>query len=150
MTVWYESSVTHREVEQKLHVAACFYNSKRNDAVLVRSADGSHFPALLQLLFTCSIPGSEPNYRCAVALIQGIDAPTGPIRRKDCALELIRLRERPRRECELIPVESILRGILVVPAYDKEGDWMLVDVLDPDLRNQVHFKIGSIPSPPSN
>ena len=142
MTVWYDSVVSWRQERQKLHVAESFYNNKRNDAVLVQSVDGTQFVALLQFLFTCSPFTDGPVH--GIALVQGLDAPTGPARRKDQGLELLRLRERPRRQCEFIPVESIVRGLLAAPAYDRDGDWMLVDVLNTDMQNRVFYRIGSI------
>lgn len=136
----FESTVTWRLQRQILHVAESFYHKKRTDAVLVRSADGTHFPALLQYAFICKI-GDDP---CGIALIQALDAPIGPTRRHDRQLQLTRLRERPRQNCELIPVESIVRGILVVPSFDKDGDHMLLDVLDPDMMYRMDQGIGGL------
>lgn len=128
-----------------MHVAENFYNRKRNDAVLVRSVNETHFPALLLYVFVCKI-GNDP---CGIALIQALDAPVGPYRAKDRALQLIRLREKSRTRCELIPVESIVRGILVVPSFDKDEDHMLMDTLDPDIMNRVQTGIGALRKPPT-
>lgn len=134
-----------RNIEQILHVSDSFHHNERRDAILVKGPEG-HFAALLQFIFIYQPPESDEQY--ATALIQALDAPIGPIRRKDRALEMIRLREVSRKRCEFIPVESIVRGILAVPAFDKEGDYMMLDVLDSDIRMRVHLKTDALPIPP--
>ena len=57
-----------------MHIAENFYNHQRHDAVIMRSAP-TDFIALLQLVFVCNVDGKP----FAVALVQGLDAPTGPV-----------------------------------------------------------------------
>ncbi|KAJ3556868.1 hypothetical protein NM688_g1786 [Phlebia brevispora] len=142
----FKSSVNMRGQKQILHVSDNFYGSRRRDTVLVHSDDNSFFVANLEFIFTCKLDSSGQIY--PLALIHALDAPSGVTRRKDRTLELTRLRERKRDRCEFIPLESIVRGVLAVPAFDVEGDWMLVDVLDPDIRYRVHNGTGTMPVPP--
>ena len=67
------------------------------------------------------------------ALIQPCDAPTGRLRRKDIDLGFTRVRSRPRDRSEFVSVRSIIRGAVLVPAFDKDGEYLVMDVLDADM-----------------
>ncbi|KAJ7265517.1 hypothetical protein C8J57DRAFT_992587, partial [Mycena rebaudengoi] len=69
----------------------------------------------------------------AFALVQPMDAGTGQLTSKDKALGFYRVRAKPRQNSEFISVHSIVRGALLVPAGDRHGEYLVVDVVDEDM-----------------
>jgi hypothetical protein len=67
------------------------------------------------------------------ALILPMDSPIGPRRIVDQDLGLTRLRARPLVSSEFIPLQSIIRGALLVPDFDNYKDFFLVDLVDTDM-----------------
>ncbi|KAJ7502355.1 hypothetical protein B0H11DRAFT_1712852, partial [Mycena galericulata] len=53
--------------------------------------------------------------------------------RVDKLLRFIRVRARPRKNSEFISVHSIIRGAVMVPDFDKAGEFIVFDVLDTDM-----------------
>ena len=54
------------------------------------------------------------------------------MRRKDKDLGLYRLQLRAKRY-EIIPLESIVRGALLVPDSDNPEEYLVVDTIDSDM-----------------
>lgn len=73
------------------------------------------------------------NHTFELALVLPMDAPTGSRRSMDRNLGLTRLRARPLASSEFISLQSIVRGALLVPDYDNNGDFFLVDLVDTDM-----------------
>lgn len=73
------------------------------------------------------------NHTFELALVLPMDAPTGSRRSMDRDLGLTRLRARPLASSEFISLQSIVRGALLVPDYDNNGDFFLVDLVDTDM-----------------
>ena len=67
------------------------------------------------------------------ALIQPCDAKFGQFYSKDKDLGLIRVQAKSRLSSEFIPIKSIIRGAVLVPDFDKEDDYIVMDVLDADM-----------------
>ena len=67
------------------------------------------------------------------AFIQPYDSPIRELTDKEKALELLRVRAQPRGSAEFVDARSIIRGVLLVPTFEKEGDYFVFDVLDADL-----------------
>ncbi|KAJ3522988.1 hypothetical protein NM688_g8795 [Phlebia brevispora] len=105
----FESKVNWRDQQQILHVADDFYGSRRRDSVLVRSDNGTFFVANLEFVFTCKLENSDEVY--PLALIHPLDAPIGSPRRKDRALELIRLRATKREKSQLVRSQECLKKV---------------------------------------
>lgn len=71
--------------------------------------------------------------RIPIALVLPLDAPTGTRRVKDRELCLHRVRTRPttnrtQSQTIFIPARSIIRGALLVPTFDRDGDYFVMDV----------------------
>ena len=78
------------------------------------------------------------NYRIdnkdyPTALVQPYDAKVGRLYRKDIDLGFLRVRAKPISAPEFISIRSIIRGAVLVPAFDKKEDYLVMDVLDADM-----------------
>ncbi|KAJ7436661.1 hypothetical protein B0H11DRAFT_2364235, partial [Mycena galericulata] len=87
-----------------------FHHRARYDAALVKTTAGSMFVRLVNV-FTCKVEEKVHPF----ALLQGLDVGTGQRSPKDKTLRFYRVRERQRKNCEFISVQSIIRGALLVP-----------------------------------
>ncbi|KAJ7468650.1 hypothetical protein FB451DRAFT_1340298 [Mycena latifolia] len=129
LKVFYPSMDHWADVADYLRCNPHFHGHPRFDAALVKTAGAEIF---VRLIYAFKIELSDKNaYR--IALVQPLDAPIGRISRKDQALKLIRIRAKPRQEAEFIFVRSIIRGAVLAPAHDRDGDFMVMDVLDGDM-----------------
>ncbi|KAJ7460516.1 hypothetical protein B0H11DRAFT_1695296, partial [Mycena galericulata] len=61
------------------------------------------------------------------ALVQALDSPTGRLAWKDKLLRFHRVRAKPRKNSEFISVHSIIRGAVMVPDFDKAGEFIVFD-----------------------
>ncbi|KAF9462181.1 hypothetical protein BDZ94DRAFT_1368680 [Collybia nuda] len=115
-----------------------FHGHSRYDCVLIKSA--SPYFARLVCLISCQVNGKEHS----VALVQPYELnPTRNLsqaqRDTDRDLELIRLRENFRSQCEFISIHSIVRGVVLVYSDEKtsygtaSADYFLFDLLDQDI-----------------
>ncbi|KAF8164494.1 hypothetical protein K438DRAFT_1909729 [Mycena galopus ATCC 62051] len=105
-----------------------FHNRERYDAALVKTTSGNIFVRLVYV-FTCQI-GEQTH---PFALVQALDVGVGQCSAQDKALGVYRVRQRERRKSEFISVYSIIRGALLAPDSKKKGDYLVVDVVDPDM-----------------
>lgn len=85
--------------------------------------------ARLILLFTITINATV----YPIAFIHPYDAPLGTRPRKDKDLNFLRVRSKPRSAAEFISARSIIRGAPLTPVFDKDGDFFVMDSIDPDL-----------------
>ena len=67
---------------------------------------------------------------CWRNMVQPFDLYLGPSRRKDRDLGLSRLGKRS--STEFVPLESIVRGALIVPDFDRE-QYLFMDLIDADI-----------------
>ena len=87
----------------------------------------------LLFVFTCSV--GDINW--PIALVEAFDAPlTGRqlkrhLRKLDKDLSFYRVRSR--KHFELIPLQSIMLGALLVPGWSKPGDYFVHDTVDADM-----------------
>ena len=105
-----------------------FHGQPRYDSVLVNTIRGLMFARLVDL-FNFVVDGK--NY--PTALVQACDAPVRQFQTIDLELGLYRVKARPRSSCEFISVKSIIRGAVLVPDFNKEDEYLVMDVLDPDM-----------------
>ncbi|KAJ7447224.1 hypothetical protein FB451DRAFT_1343439 [Mycena latifolia] len=129
LKVFYQSLDYWADVADYLRCNPCFHGHPRFDAALVKTAGAEIF---VRLIYVFKIVLSDSK-AYPIALVQPLDAPIGRISRKDQALKLIRVRAKPRQEAEFIFVRSIIRGAVLAPAHDRDGDFMVMDVLDGDM-----------------
>ncbi|KAJ7727715.1 hypothetical protein B0H16DRAFT_1665589 [Mycena metata] len=105
-----------------------FQGHPRYDCVLVKTTQKAIFAQLIYL-FSCMVEGKSHPF----TLILPFDAPAGPTRRKDRLLRFRRVRAKARKVTEFISVHSIIRGAVLVPDFDKAGEFIVFDVLDGDI-----------------
>ena len=67
------------------------------------------------------------------AFIQPYDSPIGALTTKEKEMELHRVRAQPRGSAEFVDARSIIRGVLLIPTFEKDGNYFVFDVLDADL-----------------
>lgn len=84
-------------------------------------------------------------------MIQPFDRPTGVARRKDRDLGFYRVGAQPRNKTEIISTQSIIRGAYIVPDFEKDTEFLVVDTIDGDmfLRLQhMYYKDGTTEGDP--
>ncbi|KAJ7447334.1 hypothetical protein B0H11DRAFT_2335669, partial [Mycena galericulata] len=127
LKVYYESMGTWTSTADYLRCNPKFHGQPRYDCVLIKTAQQPIFAQLIYL-FSCIVEEKSHSF----ALVQALDAPTGRLGRKDKLLRFHRVRAKPRKNSEFISVHSIIRGAVMVPDFDKAGEFIVFDVLDTD------------------
>lgn len=95
--------------------------------MLVKSKHG-HFFARLLHLFQIQVDARSHT----LAYVESYCRPPGTIRRKDKDLGLYRLHKKAE-QYEIISLESVIRGALLVPDPDVLGEYFVVDTIDADM-----------------
>ena len=67
----------------------------------------------------------------------GRDSQDVETRRIDRSLSIRRLHMRPRNQCEVIPLHSIIRGALLVADPKYKDDYFVIDTIDDDMYLRV-------------
>ncbi|KAF9231296.1 hypothetical protein BU15DRAFT_56335, partial [Melanogaster broomeanus] len=111
-----------------------FHGHPHYDCALIRTHDQhgdqrEKFAVVrLHFMFRYTVRGHTSE----LALVTYMDVPTGARRTLDKDLRFTRLRSRPPASSEFIPLQSIVRGALLVPDFKHDGDFFLVDYVDSD------------------
>ncbi|KAG1897931.1 uncharacterized protein F5891DRAFT_956346, partial [Suillus fuscotomentosus] len=111
-----------------------------HDCALIRvqDKDGCDKNIFVKLLFMFKHIVS--NRTLDLALVLPMDA--SPRQRLlDRDLRLTRLRTRPAALSEFITLHSIIHGALLVPDFDNNRDYFLVDYIDTDMFLHVQRKL---------
>lgn len=124
----YESCITWKAVTDYLRCSPCFFNAPRYDYVLINTAQGVLFA---QLVFVFSIQFLETMYPMALVQCFTPAKPSGAQQKKDKDLRFLRLKKLKRTE--LIFARSIIRGAVLLPAGDTNGDYIVFDLIDTDM-----------------
>lgn len=96
---------------------------------MIDTVDGNIFAHLI-LIFTITI--NDILY--PIALIHPYDnAIVGARLQKDRDLGFLWVRAKPRSAAEFISARSIICSALLAPAFDKDNDFLVMDLIDPDL-----------------
>lgn len=127
----YESKVTWEVATDMLRCNPSFFGKPRHDFVLVHTAMGKYI--FTQLIFMFLIEIGDKSH--PIAYVQPFDGYLGPRRLKDKELNLYRVGRKPRTAAEFIPLESILRGALLIQDFEqgRENEYIVVDLIDGDL-----------------
>ncbi|KAJ7265150.1 hypothetical protein C8J57DRAFT_1622209 [Mycena rebaudengoi] len=128
LKVFFESLDNWEDESDYLRCSPNFHNHPIYDAAIVKTVGGTIFARLIYI-FTCTVN----NVVHPFALINTLDAGPGQRSQRDKALGLHRVRAKPRRDSEFIPVRSIIRGALLAPDSDNPGDFFVVDLVDTDM-----------------
>ncbi|KIP05748.1 hypothetical protein PHLGIDRAFT_73799 [Phlebiopsis gigantea 11061_1 CR5-6] len=129
LKVDFESTVTWCMLTDYLHCNPSFWGHPRYDGVAINASEGKTMFGQLEFVFTCYVHGKT----VPLAMILPYDAPIGPVLRKDKHLGLYRVRTPLPRKYEFVPVNSIVRGALLVEDLSTFGDCFVVDVTDTDM-----------------
>ena len=127
LRVSYKSMVDWQDSVDLLRCNESFFHHPQYDYVLI-STEGRCFFAQLLSLF--QFQADTKSY--SLALVRAYGTPSGSIRRKDRDLGLhhIRVKSSPYM---IIPLESIVRGALLVEDANTPGDFFVVDTVDGDM-----------------
>ena len=110
-----------------------FSGRPRYDFVLANRQQEAIF-AQLVFVFTCRVNGHE--YR--LALIQPLEKKSQPSTRNvDKNLSISRWHIQTRSRCEVVPLDCIVRGAVLVADTKFAGDYFVIDTLDEDMFLQV-------------
>ena len=127
--VEYESLVDWQVKTDYLRCNPMFHGHPRYDFIIANLPRG-HVFAQLVLVFICRV--GERNYR--LALIQPLDKVSRPSTRNvDKGLSIHRWNIRARSKCEVISLDCIVRGAVLVRDPTFSGDYFVIDVLDEDM-----------------
>ncbi|KAJ7243981.1 hypothetical protein C8J57DRAFT_1452331 [Mycena rebaudengoi] len=121
LKIFFQSLDDWEDYADYLRCSPDFHGHPRYDAVIIKTVSGTMFA---RLIFVFGFKVKDKIYR--FALIQPLDGGTGPLSPKDKALGFY-------RDSEFIPVESIIRGALLALDSNKNGEFLVVDVVDSDM-----------------
>ena len=125
----YESLVDWNIETDYLRCNPNFSGLPRYDFVIVKYPRGLAF-AQLVFVFTCRV--SEHDYRLAV--VQPLEKSSrAVVKSVDKELSIYRWQIRSRARCEVIPVDSIVCGAVLVNDPDYKSDYFVLDTLDGDM-----------------
>jgi hypothetical protein len=106
-----------------------FSGHPRYDFVIANGSQGCTFVQLV-FVFVCQVGGQD--YR--LVLVQPLEkSPRANVKKVDKDLSIFRWRVRARTRCEVIPLDSIVRGAVLVKDTDYAGDYFVIDTLDEDM-----------------
>ncbi|KAG1851348.1 hypothetical protein DFJ58DRAFT_729007 [Suillus subalutaceus] len=133
LKVNYESTVDWKLATDYLRCNPSFHRCEHCDCALIRTLDkdGNNKNIFVRILFMFKFTVS--NHALELTLVLPMDAPTGSRRSVDRDLGLTRLRARPLASSEFISLQYIICGASLVPDYDRDGDFFLVDLVDMDM-----------------
>ncbi|KAG1769124.1 hypothetical protein EV702DRAFT_1181845 [Suillus placidus] len=140
LKVHYESTATWKLATDYLRCSPSFHGHERRDCALIRTQDkdGHDKYIFIKLLFM--FKHTVGSHTLDLALVLPMDAsPRWCLLDRD--LRLTRLRARPAASSEFITLHSIIRGALLVPDFDNNGDYFLVDYVDTDMFLRIQRKL---------
>ncbi|KAG1886323.1 uncharacterized protein F5891DRAFT_968902, partial [Suillus fuscotomentosus] len=141
LKVNYESTVDWKLATDYLRCNPSFHGHERYDCALIRTLDKdrNNKNIFVRILFIFKY--TVGNKSLDLALVLPMDTPLGACRTVDRDLRLTRLHARPSASSEFVSLHSIIHGALLVPDFNNDGDFFLVDFVDPDmfLRSQRKF-----------
>jgi hypothetical protein len=82
-------------------------------------------------MFKCHLPDIDGSFD--FALVQPYTAGTGSHRRIDRELKLTRVKAIPRASSIFVPLASVIRGAVLFPDREHQGEFIIVDHLDSDM-----------------
>jgi len=133
MKVKYESVVDWHPKTDYLQCNPKFNNRPRYDFVIVNSPRGCYFAQLVSI-FVCCVNGHDYHLTLVQPLAKN---PRAPARSVDRHLSIYRWHIQPRNRCEVIPLERIVRGAVLIADTRYAGDYFVVDTLDADMFMRV-------------
>ncbi|KAG2123498.1 hypothetical protein BD769DRAFT_1628911 [Suillus cothurnatus] len=120
LKVNYESTVDWKQATDYLRCNPSFHGQPRYDSFVK-----------LILMFKCYLPDIDSSFD--FALVQPYTAGTGSHRRIDRELKLTRVKAIPRASSIFVPLASVIRGAVLFPDREHQGEFIIVDHLDSDM-----------------
>ena len=112
-----------------------FHGRPRYDFVIANLLRGRAF-ARLVYLFVCRVDGCD--YR--LALVQPLEKkPRQNAKDLDKDLSIHRWHIRDRNRCEVIPLDCIVRGAVLLEDTRYAGDYFVINTLDEDMFLRVNY-----------
>ena len=127
----YESMVDWKLATDHLRCNKSSHGFERHDNVIVQLEHDQFFA---QLLFLFEITVGTQSH--AFACVKSYCRPSGSMRRKDKDLGLYRLQLKAK-PYEIISLESVVHGALLVPGSNNPEEYLVVDTLDSDMFLQM-------------
>ncbi|KAI5981970.1 hypothetical protein EDD15DRAFT_2182044 [Pisolithus albus] len=126
----YESLVDWKINTNHLRCSPMFHGAPRYDCAVVQLTEEDVAFVRLICIFSCEIPDV-----CSIdlAFVQPFTAKTGARRRIDRDLRLTRIKAVLRSASTFIPVQSIIRGAVLVPDPSRNSEFFVVTHLDGDM-----------------
>ena len=125
----YESKVDWHIKTDYLRCSPLFSGRPRHDFVIA-NRPGGHIFAKLVFVFMCRV--NQHDYR--LALVQPLEKAHRPNARViDKHLSIYRWSIRARSRCEVIPLDCIVHGAVLVEDTKYSGDYFVIDTLDEDM-----------------
>ena len=131
LKVSFTSKVTWQIEINHLRCNPSFNNKPRYDYALVSTPDGGVILAQLLFTFTTATGDRIDPW----ILIQPLDAQVPQPNTRERDFQLFRICARTS-SC-FISAKSIIRGVVVIPTYTKEGDYYVFDLLNDDIFSRV-------------
>ena len=135
LKVDYQSEVDWSTMTDYLRCNPQFHGNERRDFVLIDHPRLGHAFRQLVRLFTCKA-GSH-DYPLALVQMLGPNTRSTTTRRIDKSLSIRRWHMRPRNQCEVIPLNIIVRGALLLEDPEYKGDYFVIDTVDSDMYLRV-------------
>ncbi|KAF8197090.1 hypothetical protein BJ912DRAFT_1020953 [Pholiota molesta] len=135
--VAYESRINWKTSVDYLRCSPNFNHAARYDCVIVDTTSGVIF-AKLALVFTIQISGNIYPLALVHPFTREYLKPKDSILlEKDKDLRFLRLRKLKDKKAEFIFARCIIRGVVLVPALDKEDNYLVFDMADTDITVRV-------------
>jgi hypothetical protein len=133
--VQYESMVDWHTKTDYLRCNPKFSGRPRYDFIMVDRPQGRTF-AQLVFVFVCRV--NDCDYH--LALVQPLEKQSRTNTRSvDKSLSIFRWHIRARNRCEVIPLNCIVRGAVLMADPKYKGDYFVVDTLDEDMFLRVKY-----------
>ena len=129
----YESAVDWDIKTDYLRCSPEFSGSPRYDFVIANLPQGRAF-AQLVFIFVCRVGGWDYRLGLVQPLAKVSRANTKKV---DKELSIYRWQIRSRARCEVIPVDSIVCGAVLIKDTIYNGDYFIMDTLDEDMYLRV-------------
>ncbi|KAI0092164.1 hypothetical protein BDY19DRAFT_928654 [Irpex rosettiformis] len=127
----YESMVDWRQDTDALRCNPSFHGSPRYDSAIFHWTRGNILaPIVCKLIRFFVYWLGDTKY--PLALVQPMTEPV-EARPWDLELGLCRIRERPRNRSMIVPLRSLIRGVVVVPDDERRGQYTVMDMTDNDV-----------------
>ncbi|TFK27784.1 hypothetical protein FA15DRAFT_635076 [Coprinopsis marcescibilis] len=128
----YQSLVTWKMERDIVRCSREFHGHPRYDYVMMKTTLGTVFARLLYLFVIFPKSTVSDGIPLAVVLPYHAAIPPKSIE-KDADLGFYRVRLSAQPQPQIVHAHSLIRGALLVPAFDQDSDLIVFDILDADM-----------------